>query len=193
MPIRQARLGWAAGFALLAAGCAVAPPSQTVYEIRGACRDGVPEGAYALVLSNGIAQVTGNFSKGRKHGLFTVFRSSGEKVAEIPYDSDRIHGTVGLWYSPEAGAGQRKLVAEYAAGVLDGTKTSWYADGKPRAVFVYAKGTLERAEAWRPDGTADATWEAESLASRDGAADRTLYEAYESAIRDNLPRCEPHP
>jgi len=173
-------------FLLLSLGCATLPSE---YSVRGSCASGVPNGDYALVLPNGRTELTGAFLQGKKDGVFTLYRSSGEKVAAIPYREDQIDGTVELWYGPESGAGQRKLTATYTSGVLDGSKLSWYPGGSRRGVFHYTAGQLDAAEAWAPDGSVASPSAAIKLASADEDADRSYYDVIENAIRENLPRC----
>jgi len=171
---------------LLSVGCTTHPSK---YSIRGSCASGVPDGDYALVLPTGRTQITGTFVQGKKNGVFTIYRSSGEKVAMIPYRTDQIDGTVELWYGPESGAGQRKLEATYVSGLLDGPKLSWYSDGGRRGVFHYTSGQLDGAEAWAHDGSALSPREAASMAAGDANADRRYYEGLEEFIRENPPRC----
>lgn len=151
--------------AIVASGCALAPPpAQPLYTERATCAFGVPDGAYALVLASGVEQVTGTFSQGRKNGVFTIFHSSGEKVAELPYRLDALDGTVRLWFTNAVGGNARKLEARDVAGVLDGEKLSWYSDGTRRSVLRYADGRLDDAEAWERDGDALSPAQAEALA-----------------------------
>lgn len=172
-------------------GCATPAPEYTV---QGTCTGGLAEGAYALVLPDGLAQVTGTFEQGRKNGVFTFLRSSGETVAIIPYRMDLIDGTVTLLYGPEAGAGKRKLEASYVAGALDGPKTSWYPNGVRRTAFHYTGGKLDQARAWGSDGSPLSSADAAALAASDLDADRRYYAVLEDVIRENQPACaEPDP
>jgi len=176
--------------AIVASGCALAPPpAEPLYTVRATCAFGVPDGAYALVLASGVAQVSGTFSQGRKNGVFTILHSSGEKVAELPYRLDALDGTVRLWYTAALGGNARKLEARYVAGGLDGEKLSWYSDGARRSALHYRDGRLERAEAWGRDGDALSAEQAEALASADLEADRRYYDVIESVISENPPRC----
>ncbi len=56
--------------------------------VTGACRDGVPNGAYELRMPDGRLRILGAFAKGRRTGTFLFWAASGARIAVIPYDDD---------------------------------------------------------------------------------------------------------
>ena len=122
------------GYALALALGSAAAAAQS-FDVVGACRAGVPNGAYELHAPDGRIRVVGAFAQGRKTGTFIFWNSRGARVAVIPYDDDARTGTIALWHTAP-GAGRefkRKLEAPYVANQLHGIKRSWYPDGRPRA------------------------------------------------------------
>jgi hypothetical protein len=184
-PALAALLVWLA--AIAAAGAATA--ERLVAE--GACRDGVPNGAYALRMADGTPRAVGAFAKGRRTGTFVFWGPTGARVAVIPYEDDVKVGTVALWYAPVASAGapRHKLESPYAAGLRHGTTLSWYANGTPRAAYRYEHGELAEARAWSETGEPLPEAAARSLAERDRASDAEFFAALEQTIAEHLPRC----
>jgi hypothetical protein len=136
--------------------------------------------------------VTGAFAGGLRHGPFEFFASSGEKIAEIPYEQGKIHGDVRLWYHPlsvRKNEPRLKLQARYDHGVPTGAEVSWYPGGKPRARFRYLDGNLVDAEAWDSDGAALTLDDARRLAGQDLQADDRYYRTLEGVVDSNPPRC----
>jgi len=177
-------------------GKAVAPPGVAVPAERlvasGACRDGVPNGAYELRTADARMRVLGAFAKGRRTGTFLFWAASGGRIAVIPYEDDAKTGTVALWHAPASRGGEprRKLESAYAAGVLHGFTRSWHANGKPRAEYRYERGELAAAQAWSESGEALPEPVARRLAEQDRATDAALYAAFERAITEHLPLCQ---
>ena len=69
------------------------------FDVVGACRNGVPHGAYELHTQDGRLRVVGAFAHGRKTGTFIFWNTSGARVAVIPYQDDEKAGTVALWHT----------------------------------------------------------------------------------------------
>jgi hypothetical protein len=165
--------------------------SHIVYQVRAECLDGAPSGDYELVLPNGTVEVTGSFTDGHRNGLFTFYRSSGEKIAEVPYVRDQISGTVKLWYGPEYGVSIKKLTARYLNGQPEGATHGWYPDGSVRERSTYIDGTLESIEIRDQNGhqLPDAAARAHAESARD--ADRQLFNVFREVVEENLPSCPP--
>ena len=185
-----------AGLPFPAQGRAVEPvtgpaPAERLVA-NGACRDGVPNGAYELRMPDGRMRVLGAYAKGRRTGTFLFWASTGARIAVIPYEDDVKTGTVALWRAPAIRTGEprRKLESAYSGGVLHGFTRSWHANGKPRAEYRYERGELAEAQAWSEEGAALPEPAARSLAVRDRANDANLYAEFEKIVAENLPRCQ---
>ncbi|MBK7332878.1 MAG: hypothetical protein IPI87_11145 [Betaproteobacteria bacterium] len=142
-------VGEAARLAILVAAAALAAPAAAEpFDVRGACRDGEPQGIYELRETRGALRVLGAFSRGKRTGSFIYWTTAGDRIAHLPYDEGAISGTVALWY-PGAAPGrepQQQLEAAYARGVLSGPKRSWHPDGSRRGDYVYERGALVAAK-----------------------------------------------
>ena len=132
-----------------------------------------------------------SFTDGQRHGLFTFYRSSGEKTAEVPYVRDQISGAVELWYGPEYGVAIKKLIAGYLNGQAEGGTQRWYPDGSVRERSTYIDGVLESIEIRDQNGhrLPDAAARAQAESARD--ADRQLFNVFAEVIEENLPSCPP--
>jgi antitoxin component YwqK of YwqJK toxin-antitoxin module len=173
---------------LLAAGGAGAFAQS--YVVDGTCRDGAPNGAYALRTHDGRLRIVGAFAHGRRTGTFLFWSASGSRIAVIPYDEDKKVGTVALWYAPAAPNGEerRKLESAYSADLPHGYTRSWHANGRPRAEYRYERGELAAAQAWTESGEPLPETEARRLAARDLAADSGYFARLEQTIAENTPR-----
>jgi len=176
----------------LALGVAAVDAAERPYAVTGGCRDGVPNGAYELRGDDGRLRVAGAYARGRRTGTFVFWSASGDRVAVIPYDDDAKTGTVALWYGPVApgGAPRRRLESAYAGGALHGVTRSWYADGRPRAEYLYERGVLAEASAWSEAGAALGADDARRGAARDRAAEAAEYAALERLVAEHAPRCD---
>lgn len=189
-------VGGAQGLSIALAAAALmlatAPSAQTL-TVEGSCRDGQPHGAYELRGPKGEVRVVGAFARGQRTGSFLFWSSAGARIAQLPFDEDRLSGTLALWYAPvRAGAeATRKLEAVYARGRLAGVKRSWYPDGRARGEFRYEEGTLVAARAFAPSGAPLSEAEAQAMAARDLKSDDEFYATLAATVRANLPRCEP--
>ena len=177
-------------FASLLASWAAAAGAQT-YVVRVACRDGLPTGAYELRNPDGHLRVAGAFEHGRRNGSFFFWTSAGARIAQLPFDQDVMNGTAALWYAkPDAsGDGPRKLVAEYRAGRLNGTKRTWYPNGRPRTEVEYANGEIQSAVAWGESGKQWSARASRELALRDAGSDAAHIASLEEIVRSNRGAC----
>ena len=176
--------------ALVAAltGCAAsAAPSLSVI---GACRAGVPNGAYELRGPDGRLRAVGAFASGHKTGTFVFWTEGGARSAVIPYDNDVRSGTVALWYTSARRELARKLEAPFSDNVLHGVLRSYHPNGTPRTECRYEHGQLVAALAWDARGGALPEEQARKLAARDFEADNRALARFDANIRANLPRCE---
>jgi antitoxin component YwqK of YwqJK toxin-antitoxin module len=162
------------------------------FDVVGACRSGVPNGAYELRTQDGRLRVVGAFSHGRKTGTFIFWNSSGARVAVIPYQDDGKAGTVAFWHTVPGARRelQRKLEAQYVDDSLHGIKRSWHPRGTSRSEVRYERGRVIDAKAWKDDGTPRTKAEAEAQAATDEVTDNQLFSALEALIRDHPPHCD---
>ena len=160
----------------------------------GYCRDGLPHGAYELRGATGQLRATGAFAKGRRTGSFLFWSSTGARIAQLPFDDDRLSGTLALWYLPAPsdrnGDGRPRLEAAYVDGKLSGMKRSWYPDGRLRAEFRYERGVLLDARAFSATGARLTNDEAAALAARDAGSDDAYLASLEAMVRSHPPPCE---
>jgi len=180
---------------LLVAAVAATAAAADAFDVRGACRDGEPQGIYELRDARGSLRVLGAFSRGRRTGSFIYWTSSGDRIAHLPFDEGAISGTVALWY-PGAGPGReprQQLEAAYVKDALNGAKRSWHPDGSPRGDYFYERGALVAAKAWRANGTPLADDGARAQALRDAADEAKTYATLGAIVDGNLPACGPAP
>ena len=180
-----------ASCALTLALVPAAGAAQT-FDVVGACRGGVPHGAYELHAQDGRLRVVGAFTQGRKTGTFIFWNSSGARVAVIPYQDDDKAGTVALWYTAPGARRElrRKLEAPYVENRLQGIKRSWYPRGTRRAEVRYQRGVLIDATVWEDDGTPRPKPEAKAQAATDEITDKHLFAALETLVHDHSPHCD---
>jgi hypothetical protein len=166
--------------------------SAQTFDVVGACRSGIPNGAYELRMQDGRPRVVGAFAHGRKTGTFIFWNTSGARIAVIPYQDDEKAGTVALWYTVPGARRelQRKLEAPYVENRLHGIRRSWNPRGGRRAEFRYQRGVLIDAKAWEDDGTPRPQPEALAQAATDEITDRQLFASLEALIHDHPPHCE---
>ena len=181
--------GWSSLALLLSAFAAGVRAQQ--FEAVGACRDGVPNGAYELYQADGRLRVVGAFAQGRKTGTFIFWTGDGARIGVIPYSDDVRSGTIALWHTTR-GSGRElrpKSEAPYVDGKLHGIKRSWYRSGKPELEARYERGSLQGVKAWSEDGLPLGEAEARTLAKRELLGDEALYRALDALVRDHRPRC----
>lgn len=173
--------------ALMLAGACAAQP----YSAEGHCRDGLPHGNYELRDAKGTLRAVGAFNRGKRTGSFIFWSSEGVRIAHLPFDEDALSGTLATWYTGKsAREPPRKVEAVYSQGRLNGSKRSWYPDGRARAEYRYEKGELREASATSPDGKPLASTDARALARRDGEADSAFIGSLLAIVASNPPRCE---
>jgi antitoxin component YwqK of YwqJK toxin-antitoxin module len=177
------------------AALAISSANGQDLQVQAACRDGAAHGAYQLRASNGQLRVAGAFNHGKRTGSFIFWASDGSRVAHIPYDEDRVSGTLSLWFRERSSNGdpQPKLQARFAVGKRNGVSRSWYPDGRPRAIYRYEADTLIDARAWSSSGAPLAESEARELATRDRDEDEKYYASLDAMVLANLPVCDDHP
>lgn len=160
-------------------------------EVVGACRDGVPNGAYELRMPDGRLRVAGAFAQGRMTGTFIFWTAAGARIAVIPYADDARTGTLARWYTAASGSELgRRLEAPFLENRRHGIERSWHANGAERAEFRYQHGVLVSAVAWDARGVALPAAQARRQAERDAAADERFFSTLEGAVRDHRPACE---
>ena len=180
--------GW--GLALLLTALAAGARAQAL-EAVGACRDGVPNGAYELYQADGRLRAVGAFAQGRKTGTFIFWTGDGARIGVVPYSDDVRSGTVALWHTTR-GSGRElrpKSEAPYVDGKLHGIRRSWYRDGRPELEARYERGSLQGLAAWSEDGRSLSEAEGRTLAGRELADDEALYGTLDGLVRDHRPRC----
>ncbi len=184
------RLAGCALLGVLSAFIAAGTGAQQLEPV-GACRDGVPNGAYELYQADGRLRVVGAFAHGRKTGTFIFWTGDGARIGVIPYDDDRRNGTIALWHTTR-GRGRElrpKSEAPYVDGKLHGIKRSWHRGGAPEVEARYKRGALQGVKAWTPAGVLLPDAEARALAARELAEDEALYATLDALVRDHRPRC----
>lgn len=162
------------------------------FVVQGNCRDGRPHGAYELRSATGTLRVVGAFAQGRRTGSFLFWSSDGARVAHLPFEDDRLTGTLALWYppTPRQADGRHRVEATYAAGRLSGLKRSWYPSGRPRAEYSYRSGELVEATAFTETGDKVPAAQSAQMAARDAAADDALVGSLEAMVRSHPPPCD---
>ena len=148
--------------------------------VQGACRDGVPHGAWQLTDAKGRPRVLGAFNRGKRTGSFIYWNASGVRIAHLPYEEDARNGTLALWYqTPTRGLdAQQRLEAVYTSGRLNGLVRIWNPDGRVRGEYLYAGGNLVGARAW--DARARELPEAQARAQAE--KDVAVHEAYQQTL-----------
>ena len=160
-------------------------------QVVGACRDGVPNGAYELRMPDGRLRAAGAFALGRKTGTFIFWAASGGRVAVVPYDEDLKTGTVARWYTNTSGGESgRRLEAPYSENLLHGIERSWYSNGVERSERRYEHGILVSASAWDQRGQPLPEAQAMRLAAQDQTADERFLAELDATIQGHRPRCE---
>ena len=164
--------------------------SAETFSIVGACRAGLPNGAYELRTPDGRLRVAGAFAQGRKTGTFIFWTAGGARSAVIPYDDDAKTGTVALWYTAAGRELARKLEAPFNDNRLHGIVRSFYANGALRAEFRYEHGTMVVAQAWDRRGIRLSDAQARRLAALEVEAAERVYAGLEAIVHDHPPHCE---
>jgi hypothetical protein len=174
---------------LILAALAPAAGAETFSAI-GACRAGLPNGAYELRMPDGRLRVAGAFVQGRKTGTFIFWTASGARSAVIPYDDDAKTGTVALWYTAADRELARKLEAPFKDNRLNGIVRSFRANGALRGEFRYEHGTMVVAQAWDQRGIRLSDAQALRLAPLEMEAAERVYAGLEAIVHEHPPHCE---
>ena len=179
------------GLALALSAFASDPGAQQL-EAVGACRDGVPNGAYELFQADGRLRAVGAFAQGRKTGTFIFWTSDGARIGVIPYGDDVRNGTIALWYTARGNGRELrpKSEAPYVDNRPHGIKRSWYRTGKPELEVRYERGSLQEVRAWSETGLLLAEDDARSLAAHELSTDEALYATLDALVREQRPKCD---
>jgi hypothetical protein len=161
------------------------------FAVQGACRDGVPHGAWQLTDAKGRLRVLGAFNRGKRTGSFIYWNGSGVRIAHMPYEEGARNGTLALWYqTPTKGLdAQQRLEAVYTSGQLNGFVRIWNPDGRVRGEYLYAGGLLAGAKAWDARGRELPEAQARAQAERDVVAHETYQVTLESLVARHAPAC----
>lgn len=176
---------------LIATACA-ADAAQPALIASGACRDGLPSGAYELRMADGRLRVMGAFHNGKRTGTFIFWNASGGRLAAIPYDEDLRNGTVALWHLKGRPAREdgRRLEAPVVAGRPHGARRSWYPSGRLRGEFSYEQGALREAKAWDGAGRLQDDTAARRTAQQDARTEETYIVTLERMVDEHRPPCD---
>ena len=180
------------GGAVLALWALAAAAGAQRLEAVGACRDGVPNGAYELYQADGRLRAVGAFAQGRRTGTFIFWTGDGARIGVVPYSDDVRNGTIALWHTTR-GSGRElrpKSEAPYVDGKPHGIKRSWYRSGRPELEARYERGELREVKAWTGTGLTLGDTDARALAATELSGDEVLYAGLDALVRDHRPRCD---
>jgi hypothetical protein len=116
---------------------------------------GEPDGIYKLYDSSGQLQITGEFHTGKREGVWTIWDPGGGKRVELMYRDGVKEGPCRMWYGSseyQASAGQKKLEVAFVADKQNGSKRSWWANGKPRCEPELDHGLIVSTRCWSESG-----------------------------------------
>ena len=161
-------------------------------EAVGACREGVPNGAYELYQADGRLRAVGAFAQGKKTGTFIFWTADGARIGVMPYADDVRNGTIALWYTARGNGRELrpKSEAPYQENKLHGIKRYWYRIAHSEIEARYEGGSLQEVRAWTEAGLPLGEAEARALAVRELARDEELYQTLDTLVRDHRPRCD---
>jgi PAS domain-containing protein len=184
--LTRAALVFAAALAQVAGGATMA-----TWVADGNCRDGRPQGPYALRTGEGRLRVAGAFNDGARTGSFIFWSDAGVRIAHLPFDHDLLNGTVAIWYeAPPGREPPRRFESAWRRGKRDGETRSWYRDGRPRALTQYAAGRITASAGWSDAGARMTDAAALEAAQQDAAALDALYAELDALVREHMPRCD---
>lgn len=95
----------------------------------------VQHGAYQAFHSDGSKEAMGEFSYGKKTGIWTAWSDNGTKVLEEGYLNGLRHGVLKKWYIN----GQIAVEGGYDNDQPVGDRLEWTMDGKKMALNVYTR------------------------------------------------------
>ena len=186
----------ACGAALAAlAAAALGQSPDDAWRVTGQCRDGQPQGGYALHGGDGQVRVQGAFNQGQRTGSFFFWSRTGARIAQLPFDADALSGTLSLWYESNARGAEpaRRLEAPYRNGRRDGLTRGWYQSGRLRAEVEYDAGVMVAARGWSETGEALEASAARMAAEREQADTERYVAALIATVRRHPPDCHPAP
>jgi antitoxin component YwqK of YwqJK toxin-antitoxin module len=184
-------------FLLLILGCArqVQVSDSEWYRscsIRVSERDGLLHGTYEFFSPENKMQYQGRYVQGKKQGVWTVWESTGLKLAEDSYEDGVKNGPTSLWYGSTynrgKSAGQIKLQAAFSKGEYHGTLKSYSPDGVLRSEVEFDHGKITRACFF--DGKGKAVQldneKAVQYAKEDTDLDKQMYLFFEDLVAQSL-------
>jgi hypothetical protein len=179
--------------ALLVPIAAARADGSDVLRVVGQCRDGRPQGNYALRDADGRLRVQGAFSHGQRVGSFIFWSPQGGRIAHLPFDADRLNGTLSLWHVGAAADDDaaRRVEAGYRAGLRHGSTRAWWPNGRLREAAEYADGALASVQAWSEEGAVVTDVQARADADAARAAEERDIDALLATVRRHLPDCSP--
>ncbi len=170
----------------------VLPAAAQGIHVKGACREGLPHGAWELVAADGSLRALGAFNRGKRTGSFIFWNDAGVRVAHVPFEDDAKSGTLAVWY-PRAAKGAeapKRLEAVYTDGKLNGTKRAWHPDGRLRGEYTYVSRDLVDAKAWDTHGRGLPAAQAREQAVADAASHDAYYATLDALVQRYLPVCK---
>ncbi len=168
-----------------------AQAAQEVLVANGGCRDGRPNGAFALRSPDGRLRVSGAFHEGKRTGTFIFWNAAGLRVAVIPYEEDVRNGTIALWQpGPRGGRDPtRRLEAPVVRGHAHGVTRAWDTDARLRYEATYAHDQLQRVLAWDASGKQLGDDAARAMANEAQRRDSAYIDGLEAMLARHRPSC----
>lgn len=151
--------------------------------------DGIPDGSYRLLDSEGRTQVTGTLQNGKRQGIWSIWDPQGSKRAELTYLDDVKEGSCRMWYGstvfPQS-VGQQKLEVVFAADEQDGRKKTWWPNGSRRCETTLDHGSIVKAQCWADTGDELAAETAAELARGELDLDAEYLDIIEKDIANSI-------
>lgn len=134
---------------------------------------------------NGKPRITGTVKGGRMHGVWIFRDSHGEKMAEVSYRGDLLHGPAVLRYvtADGAAAGRMRMQGSYEMGSLQGKAKNWWPGGGEKFIREFDNGILESVKGTREDGVPMQDGEAMSLALTESRDEETLLQELQNFVQ----------
>lgn len=160
--------------------------------VRGACRDGQPNGAYELRDRDGQLRALGAFHAGKPTGTFIFWNDAGGRLAAIPYDDGVRNGTIATWHiggKPPRERG-RKLELPVVRGEAQGVMRAWHPNGQLHAEAEFVHGRPVRVVAWDAAGRELVPAQASRAVRDELMGSETNLARLERLVSGHLPVCE---
>lgn len=157
-------------------------------KVRYSLIEGQLHGPFEFYEPGGQIQHKGNFVDNKKDGLWTVWESTGVKIAEITYNDGMKNGPVKLWYGSSIDSGKRagniKLEANFLQNNYHGHYKTSLPDGKIRNEVEYENGNINQVKLYDYNGNLVdvAKQEAIQYAKKDMERDFELFSAYDKVV-----------